>query len=360
MTLLDASLPTPTALTPANPAALERKNQLLTDIARLKAERNAVIIAHVYERLEVQDVADFTGDSLGLSRQAASTDADVIIFCGVHFMAETAKLLSPQKTVILANANAGCPMADMITRDQLKAFKAQHPGLPVVAYVNTPADVKAESDYCCTSANAVDVVCHVLAEQAKIGGPDKLLFVPDKNLGRFVQGQLAQQGFPNASLICYDGFCPTHLRMNVDDLLKLKQQHPDALILAHPECDSALLAHADFIGSTTAIVNHAHETQKRTYIICTEDGVTQRLSRDLPDKLFLTPSRTAAICPNMKMTRLENIYNALAGNVPEITLAQDVADAARRCIDSMMTVVPRAKIDAPKNLCACANSDTTQ
>jgi quinolinate synthase len=306
-----------------NPA--ERKQQLIQDIKALKAERNAIILSHLYERIEVQDIADYHGDSLGLSEQAAKTDADTIVFCGVHFMAETAKLLSPQKTVYLANPNAGCPMADMITREELVAFKAEHPGVPVVAYVNTSADVKAESDYCCTSANAVDVVRRI--------GVNEVLFVPDKHLGGYVQSQL-----PEVNIICWEGFCPTHLRMNPEDVVKLKKEYPDALVLVHPECDEPMKAMADFIGSTTAIVKTAKESAKRVFIICTEDGVSQRLAEDCPDKLFFTPTRASAICPNMKLTRLENIKKALLGQVPEIEIPERVAILARRCIDSMMAV----------------------
>lgn len=316
-------LSTPT-LSPA-----ERKQQLIQDIKTLKKERNAVILAHLYERLEVQDVADYHGDSLGLSQLAASTDAEVIIFCGVHFMAETAKLLSPDKTVYLANPNAGCPMADMITRDELIQFKAEHPGLPVIAYVNTSAEVKAESDYCCTSANAVEVV-KAAAEEC---GVNQVLFVPDKHLGGYVQSQL-----PEIKLICWEGFCPTHLRMNPEDVIKLKKEHPDAMILVHPECDDPLKAMADFIGSTTAIVKTAKDSKARTFIVCTEDGVSQRLSQDCPEKTFFTPTKASAVCPNMKLTRLENIYKSLMGQNTEITIPEDIAVRARRCIDSMMRI----------------------
>lgn len=305
--------------------AAERRQALIRDIQALKRERNAVILAHLYERLEVQDVADYHGDSLGLSQIAANTDADVIVFCGVHFMAETAKLLSPQKTVYLANPNAGCPMADMITPEELVQFKAEYPGRPVVAYVNTSADVKAESDYCCTSANAVDVV-------RGIGAPE-VLFVPDKHLAHYVQQQV-----PDVKIIPWEGFCPTHLRMDLEDVKALKKQYPDALIFAHPECDEPLKEMADFIGSTTAIVKAARESSGRTFIICTEDGVSQRLAADHPEKTFITPTRAAAVCPNMKLTRLENIKQALLGEVPEIVIPEETAQRARRCIDRMMEV----------------------
>lgn len=311
------------------PSPAERKQQLIQDIRKLKKERNAVILAHLYERIDVQDVADFHGDSLGLSQLAASTDADIIVFCGVHFMAETAKLLNPSKTVYLANPNAGCPMADMITREELEQFKAEHPGVPVVAYVNTSADVKAVSDYCCTSANAVEVVRAVVQETGK----NEVLFVPDKHLGAYVQSQL-----PDVKVTCWEGFCPTHLRMQPDDVVKLKKEHPDAEILVHPECDQPLKDMADFIGSTTALVKRAKESKARTFIVCTEDGVSQRLSQDCPEKQFFTPTRASAVCPNMKLTRLENIYQSLLGNNQEILIPEEIAVPARRCIDSMMRI----------------------
>ncbi|MGE0201207.1 MAG: quinolinate synthase NadA [Candidatus Melainabacteria bacterium] len=318
-----------------NPA--QHRQQLIQEIQRLKRERNAVIIAHLYERLEVQDVADYYGDSLGLSQWAAETSADVIVFCGVHFMAETAKLLSPQKTVYLANPNAGCPMADMLTREELIQFKADHPGLPVVCYVNTAADVKAESDYCCTSANAVEVVRHAARER----GVNEILFVPDQHLARYVQTQL-----PEVKITYWEGFCPTHLRMNPEDVTALKKEHPSAKILVHPECDDPIKAMADFIGSTTAIVKHAKESPAGVFIVCTEDGVSRRLAQDCPEKLFFTPTRASAICPNMKMTRLENIRKSLQGENTEITIPTDIADKARGCIDSMMAITGSNQVKA--------------
>jgi quinolinate synthase len=307
----------------------DRKQLLLQRIKTLKQKRNAVILAHLYERLDVQDVADYHGDSLGLSQIAANTDAEVIVFCGVHFMAETAKLLSPQKTVYLANPNAGCPMADMITPEELRQFKQEHPGKPVVAYVNTSAVVKAESDYCCTSANAIEVVQHV----ARVTGQNEVLFIPDKHLGAFVQSHL-----PDVKVTCWDGFCPTHLRMNPEDVVKLQHTYPDAKVLVHPECDTPIKLMADFIGSTTAIVQYAKTSDARTFIVCTENGVAQRLSEDCPDKGFHTPTKASAVCPNMKLTRLENIEKSLRGDSPEITIDEEVASAARRCIESMMAI----------------------
>lgn len=307
----------------------ERKQQLIQNIKRLKQEREAIILAHLYERIDVQDVADYHGDSLGLSQLAASTESKVIVFCGVHFMAETAKLLSPDKTVYLANPNAGCPMADMITPEELRQFKQEHPGIPVVAYVNTSAEVKAESDYCCTSANAVEVVRHVARET----GQQEVLFIPDKHLGAFVQSQV-----PEVKVTCWDGFCPTHLRMQPDDVTKLLKTYPDAEVLVHPECDTPIKDMAHFIGSTTAIVQQAKKSTASTFIICTENGVAQRLAEDCPEKSFYTPTKASAVCPNMKLTRLENIYKSLLGESPEILIEDSIAIPARRCIHSMMAI----------------------
>jgi quinolinate synthase len=328
------------------PLPKSRKAELLEEIGRLKHEKRAVILAHVYERLEVQDLADFRGDSLGLSRQAAATEADTIIFCGVHFMAETAKLLSPQKKVYLANPHAGCPMADMISAEQLRAFKAAHPNVPVVAYVNTSAEVKAESDICCTSANAVDVVRSL--------NVNKVLFVPDKHLGAYVQSKL-----PDVEIVCWDGFCPTHLRIDLDDLKSLQAKYPNALTLVHPECDEPVKDLADYIGSTTHILEQAHLCSADAFIVCTEDGVAQRLIQDLPHKSFYTPSRQQALCPNMKMTRLENVAKALRGNVAEIQIPADVFEKARLTLDRMLAVaITEGEAGQSSAACRCKTTPT--
>lgn len=303
----------------------QRIARLTEEISQLKTEKKAVILAHLYERIEIQNLADHVGDSLGLSQAAAETDANIIVFCGVHFMAETAKLLSPGKKVFLGNANAGCPMADMITPDELIAFKKKHPGVPVVAYVNTSAEVKAESDVCCTSANAVNVV--------KALGANKILCVPDRHLAHYIGTQV-----PKVEVIPWQGFCPTHLRMRKEDVEALKKQYPDALILAHPECHEDLKEMADFIGSTTKIRKYATESDRTHFIICTEDGVRQRLEQDCPDKMFFTPTQACAVCPNMKLTRLENVRNVLR-DLPEseeIKIPDEIAVKARKSLDLMM------------------------
>ena len=322
-----ATMASSPAIFPEKASREQRLQQLTAEINMLKKQRNAAVLSHLYERIEIQNIADVVGDSLGLSQEAAKTEAEVIIFCGVHFMAETAKILSPHKRVFLGNRNAGCPMADMITREELLGFKAQYPGVPVVAYVNTTAEVKAESDVCCTSANAVNVV--------KALGSDKILCVPDKHLANYIQAML-----PEVSVIAWDGFCPTHLRMRVEDVDALKKQYPEAMVLAHPECDDPIKARADFIGSTTKIRETAINSKKQVFIVCTEDGVRQRLMQDCPEKLFMTPTQNCAVCPNMKLTRLENIRNTLR-DMPvedEIIIEADIMTKAKKAIDYMMTI----------------------
>lgn len=297
---------------------------LVDRIKILKEQRHAVILAHNYQLPEVQDIADFTGDSLELSRKAAATDADVIIFCGVHFMAETAKILSPQKTVLIPDPKAGCPMADMINAEELREFKAQHPGVPVVAYVNTTAEVKAESTICCTSANAVRVVESM--------DSDTILFVPDNSLGAYVASKV-----PGKHIIPYSGFCPTHHRILARDVLNVKREHPEALVVAHPECSLDVLALADGIESTSGMLRYVKESSAREFIMCTERGIIHRLSLDNPDKIFYNPS-PLNICPNMKKITLEKVLWSLEDMKYEITLEQNVIDKAKSAIEGMIAV----------------------
>ncbi|MBM3497752.1 MAG: quinolinate synthase NadA, partial [Armatimonadetes bacterium] len=247
---------------------------LTARIAELKHERKAVILAHNYQLPEVQDIADFTGDSLGLSRQAAGTDADVIVFCGVHFMAQTAKLLSPSKTVLLPALDAGCPMADMVVPERVLALRAQHPAAPVVAYVNTSAEVKAEVDVCCTSANAVKVVEAVGREA------EEVLFIPDKNLADWVSRQVQVKVIP------YRGFCPTHVWITPEAVGKQRAEHPDALFMCHPECDPAVVALAEEVLSTSGMLKFARASNVREIIVGTEVGLLHPLRKDSPEKTF--------------------------------------------------------------------------
>lgn len=303
---------------------MSANSELIERINKLKADRGAVILAHNYQLPEIQDIADFTGDSLELSRKAAATDAKVIVFCGVHFMAETAKILSPDRTVLIPDPKAGCPMADMITAEQLREFKAQHPGAPVVAYVNTTAEVKAESTICCTSANAIRVVESIDA--------DTILFVPDKSLGSYVASKV-----PGKHVIPFCGYCPTHHRILAQDVIKTKREHPDALVVAHPECAPDVLALADGIESTSGMLRYVKESDAKEFIMCTERGLLHRLKLDNPDKTFYNPS-PVNICPNMKKITLEKVLWSLEDMKYEITLSQEVIEKARAAIEGMIAV----------------------
>ncbi len=300
------------------------KTQIIEEIKKLKKERNAIILAHTYQNVEIDEVADFSGDSLYLSQQAAKTDADIIVFAGVYFMAETAKILSPDKKVLLPRLESGCLMADMINLQQLREFKAKNPNIPVVCYVNSTAEVKSECDICCTSANAVNVVRSL--------GAKEVLFVPDTYLGTYVGTQL-----PDVKVITYPGYCPTHLRIKPEDIIQKKQVYPDAMVLAHPECHKEVTKLADFVGSTTAIIKKAKESDKKEFIIVTEKGVVDRLKRDCPDKEFILVSQKA-ICPNMKWNTLEDILNSLQNDTYEINVDPQIAKKAISTIDRMVNI----------------------
>lgn len=300
------------------------QEQLKQQIKQLAGERNALLIAHNYQRDEVQEIAEITGDSLALSMAAANTGKQVIVFCGVHFMAESAAILAPEKTVLLPRADAGCPMADMITAEQLRAFKAEHPGATVVTYVNSSAAVKAESDICCTSSNAVNV--------ARSLDSDTLLMVPDRNLGRYIAGHV-----PEKDCICWDGFCPTHDRLKVEEVKQAKAEHPDALFMAHPECTPEILELADHICSTSGMYEFARRSPARKFIVGTENGILWRLKIDNPEKEFIMPSQ-ALVCPNMKLTSLEDILLCLQTLEPRIRVAADIREKAKRSLDRMLAV----------------------
>ena len=303
--------------------AKESTIELIDKIDWMRTAANAVILAHNYQLGEIQDIADFTGDSLELSRKAAETEADVIVFCGVHFMAETAKILSPAKTVLLPDLEAGCPMADMITAERLRGFKAEHPGRPVVAYVNTSAEVKAESDICCTSANAVKVVESLDA--------DEILFVPDKCLGDYVASRTSKK------IILYPGFCPTHHRIRPEDILRQKTEHPGAYVMAHPECTRAVIQLADGVFSTSGMLRFARESAETEFIVATEKGILHRLYRDSPNKRFYAPSEWT-ICPNMKKITLEKLAWSLEDMQYPIELSADIMDRARGSLERMIEI----------------------
>jgi quinolinate synthase len=293
-------------------------------INKLKTAKKAVILAHCYQPVEIDLVADYVGDSLYLSQVAAKTDAEIIIFAGVYFMAQTAKILSPNKKVLLPQLDAGCRMADMISYNQLIEFKNKYPNIPTVCYVNSTAEVKSQCDMCCTSSNAVKVV--------KSMNVDKILFLPDTYLGKWVEKQLG-----NIKVITYPGFCPTHLQIRPTDIEKARKEHPNALVLAHPECHMSVSELADYVGSTTGIMNYAKNSNNKSFIIATEQGVVDRLKRDYPEKEFI-PVKNNIICPNMKMTSLEDILEVLEKETNEIFVKEDVAQKAITCINKMLEV----------------------
>jgi quinolinate synthase len=299
------------------------QNDIIKEILRLAEERDALILAHNYQRDEIQELAHITGDSLALSMEAARTEKSVIVFCGVHFMAESAAILAPEKTVLLPRLDAGCPMADMITAEGLREFKSKYPGVPVVTYVNSSAAVKAESDICCTSSNAVNVVASLADKE--------VILAPDRNLGRYIADQVDKT--------CYfwDGYCPTHERFTVADVEAIKADFPDALFIAHPECPPEVLAQADHICSTSGMYSFASENPAKQFIVGTEAGILYRLRKENPDKEFILPT-TRLICPNMKLTSVEDILKSLQTMSPQVTVPEEVRIPAKITLDRMLAV----------------------
>lgn len=300
----------------------DKKLYMQEEIKRLKEEKDAVIVAHTYQVGEVQEIADLVGDSYVLAKFVASQEKKTIVFCGVHFMAESAKVLAPDKTVLLAEKNAGCPMADMVDVEGLRQLKAKHPDAAVVSYINTSASVKAESDVIVTSSNAVKVV--------RALGSKKIIFTPDKNLGSYISKQI-----PEIEMIMWEGYCPIHHGISTDEALEIKSLHPDAITLVHPECTPEMLKLADFVGSTKAIIDYAKDSNHRKFIIGTEMGVLHPMRRDNPDKEFFIMSDNF-VCPDMKVTSLESVYNSLKYNQYEMFVDEEVARKARIALDRML------------------------
>jgi len=292
-------------------------------LQELKAKRRALILAHNYQRPEVQDVADIVGDSLELARAATRVECEVIVFCGVDFMAESVKILNPSRTVLFPEPNAQCPMAAMITATQLRLFKAEHPGAPVVCYVNTSADVKAESDICCTSANAPAVVNSLDAGD--------VLFIPDENLGLYVQRHTRKR------VITWKGYCPTHHQITAGDVLLAREAHPKAKVLAHPECTPDVIDVSDHVFSTSGILHHAAKSDEKEFIIATELGLLHRLRKENPGKRFYAVSEYP-VCPNMKMTTLTSIERALERMEYPVEVPEDVRAKAVRALEKMLAV----------------------
>ena len=295
---------------------------IIEKISELKKKNNAVILAHNYQRGEIQDVADFVGDSLGLSQQAAKTDADLIVFCGVHFMAETAALLSPDKTVIMPDEHAGCPMASMITARELRAKKKLYPNAKVVCYVNTTAAVKAESDICCTSSNAVKIVSSIPEDQ-------EIIFVPDKSLGAYVSSCLDRE------MMYWEGYCPTHHRILAEQIVKMKSEHPEAEVVVHPECTPDVIALADHVASTTGILKYVNSSNSKEFAIGTEIGILHRMKKENPDKTFM-PVTPLSDCPNMKLNTLEKLLWSLEDIQFVVTVPEEIAVVARKAIQRML------------------------
>lgn len=303
--------------------SLSLTEELSRRIRELKEELNAIILAHNYQRPEVQDVADFLGDSLGLSRKATQAQAEMIVFCGVDFMAESAAILNPTKTVLLPELDAGCPMAAMITPEDVRVLREKHPGAPVVCYVNSSAAVKAESDICCTSANAVKIV-NSLSEE-------KIIFIPDEYLGRYVASKTEKE------IVLHPGFCPTHARLKAEEIRFLKEAFPDAEVMVHPECTPEAIALADAVLSTSQMVRYAKKSSAKAFIVGTEEGLLYRLRRETPGKTFHLASSTM-ICPNMKKITLESIVRSLESKRHIIRIPEETRQAAARALAKMLAI----------------------
>jgi quinolinate synthase len=296
----------------------------IDEIKRLKKEKNAIVLTHCYQNIETDEVSDYVGDSFYLSQKAKETNADIVVFAGVYFMAQSAKLLNPDKKVLLPNMNSGCLMADMINVELLEKFKADYPNIPTVCYINSTAEVKAHCDICCTSSNAIKIVKSLNA--------DEILFLPDTYLGKWVEKQIG-----NVKVHTYTGYCPTHLRVRVEDINEARKRYPNVEILAHPECHTTVSEAADFVGSTKEIMEYAKKSDKKEFVIATEKGVLDRLIRDCSDKTFHLLSQKL-ICQNMKHNTLSDIYNVLLNESNEITIDKDVQEKAALCIERMMKV----------------------
>lgn len=302
---------------------------LFAAIEQLKKEKNAIVLAHFYQEPDIQDVADFIGDSLGLAQKAQSTDADMIVFAGVHFMAETAKILNPSKKVLLPDLKAGCSLADSAPRDLFKAFKEKHNDHLVISYINCTADIKALSDIICTSSNAEKIIESVPADQP-------ILFAPDKNLGAYLNKKTGR------NMLLWNGACMVHEIFSLEKIVKLKIRHPEAEVLAHPECEEALLQTADFVGSTTQILKYAVQSPKQVFIVATETGILHQMQKDAPHKTFIPapPNNNCACndCPHMKLNTLEKLYLCMKYELPEITMDETLRLAAKKPMDRMLDI----------------------
>jgi quinolinate synthase len=308
---------------------------LVKEIEQLKRQKNAIILGHFYITGDLQDISDYTGDSLGLSQQAEKANADIIVFLGVHFMAETAKILNPSSKVLIPDLNAGCSLAESAPADKFAAFKAQYPEHKVISYINCSADIKALSDVICTSSNAKAIV-------DSFGKDEKLIFAPDKNLGNYINSITGRE------MVLWDGACMVHEKYSLEKILKLKEQHPDAGFIAHPECEKPVLLVADFIGSTTALLNYSKRDNAKKYIVATESGILHQMQKDSPDKVFIpAPSVDSTCgcndCSYMKLNTMEKLYLCLEHEEPEVKLSAELMDKARLPIERMLEISKKLK-----------------
>jgi len=309
---------------------VDKSLNVVNEINRMRKEKNAVILAHFYQEGEIQDIADFVGDSLKLSQQAAETKADIILFAGVHFMAETAKILAPEKKVLIPDLQAGCSLADSCPADEFAAFKKSYPGYTVISYVNTTAEIKALTDIICTSTNALQIV-------ESLPKDEKIIFAPDRNLGNYINSQTGRE------MILWDGACHVHEEFSLERILELKEENPEAQIIAHPECEKTILIVADFIGSTSALLNYTIKNSGKTFIVATESGILHQMRKASPQKHFIPapPNDSTCACNDckyMKLITLKKMYNTLKYELPEITLERDLMDQARGSILRMLEI----------------------
>jgi len=315
---------------------VDKSLDIVQEIKDMRKEKNAVILSHFYQEGEIQDIADFVGDSLGLSQQAAATEADIILFAGVHFMAETAKILAPEKKVLIPDMQAGCSLADSCPPNEFAAFKKKYPDHTVISYVNTTAEIKALTDIICTSTNALQIVESLPADE-------KIIFAPDRNLGNYIKSITGRE------MVIWDGACHVHEEFSLERILDLKKEHPEAQIIAHPECEKHILIVADHIGSTTALLNYTIKNSGKAFIVATESGILHQMRKANPQKLFIpAPPKDSTCacndCKYMKLISLKKIYNTLKYELPEITLEQDLMDKARGSIVRMLEISNRLKL----------------
>lgn len=305
---------------------------LFAEIEKLKKEKNAVILAHYYQDPDIQDIADYIGDSLGLSQEAAKTDADIIVFAGVHFMAETAKILSPNKKVVLPDLKAGCSLADSCPADEFAAFKKQYPDHVVVSYVNCTAELKSLTDIVCTSTNAVQIIESIPKDQP-------IIFAPDRNLGAYLIKKTGRD------MVLWDGACMVHEIFSLEKITRLMDRHPNAKLIAHPECEAPLLEKADYIGSTSGLLKYVQENDSKEFIVATESGIIHQMRKKAPEKVFIPapPNNTCACndCPHMKLNTLEKIYLCMKYELPEVTLEAEVIERAKAPIERMLEISAR-------------------